>query len=135
MQVQAFEERTRAFVKIQDGCNRYCSYCIIPTARGPIRSKPLASIKEELATLAKAGYREAVLVGINLSAYGEESGLALPDAIEAAASVEGIKRIRLGPWSRTSLTTLLSPGLPPVKSFAGSFICPCKAGVAKPFAG
>lgn len=96
MQVQAFEERTRAFVKIQDGCNRYCSYCIIPTARGPIRSKPLASIKEELATLAKAGYREAVLVGINLSAYGEESGLALPDAIEAAASVEGIERIRLG---------------------------------------
>lgn len=78
MQVGGFEERTRAFVKIQDGCNRYCSYCIIPTARGPIRSKSLSSITEELAALAKAGYREAVLVGINLSAYGEESSLTLP---------------------------------------------------------
>lgn len=96
MQVKAFAKRTRAFVKIQDGCNRYCSYCIIPTARGPIRSKPLPAIREELSALAAAGYKEAVLVGINLSAYGEETGLSLPDAVEAAASAEGIERIRLG---------------------------------------
>lgn len=91
-----FSERTRAFVKIQDGCDRYCSYCIIPTARGPIRSKALEDIKSELSILAKEGYKEVVLVGINLSLYGKEFGLRLIDAIKAACSVDGIERVRLG---------------------------------------
>lgn len=94
--VENFEERTRAFVKIEDGCNRYCSYCIIPYARGPVRSKPLSVIETELRTLAKNGYKEIVLVGINLSAYGQEIGAHLCDAVETACSIDGIERVRLG---------------------------------------
>ena len=96
MEVEDFGSRTRAFVKIEDGCENYCAYCIIPTARGPIRSKPLAQVGEELSALAAAGYREVVLAGINLSAYGRDQGCRLIDAIELAASVPGIHRIRLG---------------------------------------
>ena len=91
-----FSERTRAFVKIEDGCDRFCSYCIIPTARGRVRSRSIESIKEELTALAAKGFCEAVLVGINLSAYGKDNGLSLCDAVEAAASVDGIYRVRLG---------------------------------------
>ena len=94
--VSRFDERTRAFVKIEDGCNRFCSYCIIPFARGLVRSKPMEVIKSELKTLAKNGYKEIVLVGINLSAYGQETGEHLCDAVEAACNIEGIERVRLG---------------------------------------
>ena len=97
MQVSSFNERTRAFVKIEDGCNRFCSYCIIPYARGRVRSKPLDELKTELEALARKGYLEVVLVGINLSAYGNDlGGINLADAIECACVVEGIKRVRLG---------------------------------------
>lgn len=98
MQTQKLTEHTRAFIKIEDGCDRYCSYCIIPIARGPIRSKELSDIKSELEALSQNGYREVVLVGINLSSYGKETGykIRLIDAIELACSVEGIKRVRLG---------------------------------------
>lgn len=96
MQVTDFHERTRAFVKIEDGCNRFCSYCIIPTARGRVRSKPLDELKAEIAALDAAGYREIVLVGINLSAYGQECGLSLCDAVDAVCSAPGISRVRLG---------------------------------------
>lgn len=91
-----FSERTRAFVKIEDGCNRFCSYCIIPFSRGPVRSKPLNEIKDELTGLAQKGFKEIVFVGINLSAYGKDLGLSLSDAIETAEQIEGIERIRLG---------------------------------------
>lgn len=96
MQVREFHERTRAFLKIEDGCNRFCSYCIIPYARGRVRSKPLEELKNELAELGENGYREVVLTGINLSAYGQELGLSLCDAVEAACAVPGIARVRLG---------------------------------------
>lgn len=89
------EDRTRAFVKIEDGCERYCAYCIIPTARGPVRSKPPEEIRRELETLAREGYREAVLTGINLSCYGKDLGLRLADGVEAACGT-GIERVRLG---------------------------------------
>ena len=72
MSMKKFSERTRAFVKIEDGCERYCSYCIIPKARGPVRSKPLTDLREELHNLARASYQEVVLVGVNLSCYGAE---------------------------------------------------------------
>lgn len=88
-------ERTRAFVKIEDGCERYCAYCIIPAARGPVRSKPPEEITVELERLAQAGYREAVLTGINLSCYGKDLGLRLADGV-AAACRAGIERVRLG---------------------------------------
>lgn len=96
LQVENFSGRTRAFVKIEDGCNRFCSYCIIPYARGRVRSKPLEDLKAELHALADNGFREVVLTGINLSAYGQEFGLHLCDAIEAACAVPGIARVRLG---------------------------------------
>lgn len=96
MQVTDFYERTRAFVKIEDGCNRFCSYCIIPYARGRVRSKPLADLRAELETLGQHGYKEVVLTGINLPAYGQDLGLTLCDAVEAACAVPGIQRVRLG---------------------------------------
>lgn len=91
-----FAERTRAYMKIEDGCDRYCSYCIIPYARGFVRSKPLDEIRKEAEELAKKGFIEAVLVGINLSAYGKGSNINLCDAVDAVCGVEGIKRVRLG---------------------------------------
>lgn len=105
MHASRFDEHTRAFVKIEDGCDRWCSYCIIPKARGPIRSKPIADLVEELSDLAANGYKEVVLVGINLSSYGKETGsFRLAEAVEAACSVEGIERIRLGSLEPELLT-------------------------------
>ncbi len=96
MCVSEYHERTRAFLKIEDGCNRFCSYCIIPYARGRVRSKKPGDLRAELETLAKNGYREVVLTGINLSCWGEEFGLELCDAVEAACAAAGIERVRLG---------------------------------------
>ncbi|MDD3193140.1 MAG: tRNA (N(6)-L-threonylcarbamoyladenosine(37)-C(2))-methylthiotransferase MtaB [Oscillospiraceae bacterium] len=104
MSASRFLERTRAFVKIQDGCDRYCAYCIIPYARGPVRSKPILDVVAELKTLAIQGYQEVVLVGINLPCYGKDLGLRLIDAVEAACGVEGIRRIRLGSLEPELLT-------------------------------
>lgn len=96
LDIDDFQGRTRAFVKIQDGCNRFCSYCIIPYARGRVRSRQPADITAELTRLATKGYKEAVLVGINLTAYGQDLGLNIADAVEAACAVDGLKRVRLG---------------------------------------
>lgn len=91
-------DKTRAFLKIQEGCNQYCTYCIIPYARGPLRSRSLDSIREEVGKLVAAGYKEVVLIGIHLGCYGKEHGgsLNLYDAVKAALSVDGLKRLRLG---------------------------------------
>lgn len=94
--ISKFNERTRAYMKIEDGCNRFCSYCIIPTARGRVRSRSIESIKQEAERLAKNGFCEIVLVGINLSAYGLGTDLELCDAVKAVSETEGIKRVRLG---------------------------------------
>ncbi|MCD4837061.1 tRNA (N(6)-L-threonylcarbamoyladenosine(37)-C(2))-methylthiotransferase MtaB [Merdimmobilis hominis] len=96
MKAGKFFEKTRASIKIEDGCERYCAYCIIPYARGPVRSKPLMDLKLELTELAAAGYKEVVLVGINLSAYGKDFGGHLTDAIALACTTDGIERVRLG---------------------------------------
>lgn len=87
--------RSRAFLKIEDGCNRFCSYCIIPYARGRVRSKNLCDIENDVKLLAKNGYKEVVLVGINLSSYGTDNGKNLADAVEIACRVDGIERVRL----------------------------------------
>ncbi len=96
LSVSSFEGHSRAFMKIQDGCDRFCSYCIIPYARGHLRSRPLESIKAEAETLAKSGYKEIVLTGINLSFYGRENKMDIADAVLAVSECEGIERIRLG---------------------------------------
>lgn len=87
---------TRAFLKIEDGCERYCSYCIVPYARGPVRSLPLDELKARVEELARNGFAEIVLSGINLSCYGRGEGRDLAHAVSVTASVEGIERVRLG---------------------------------------
>lgn len=96
MSSTTFYEKTRAFIKIEDGCNRFCSYCAIPLARGRVRSKPINELKDEIILVAKAGYKEVVLVGINLACYGQDTGSRLIDAIKTASEIEGIERVRLG---------------------------------------
>lgn len=90
------DSRTRATLKIEDGCRNYCSYCAIPFARGPVRSRPLEDVKRELKALAAEGYLEVVLTGIHLASYGKDlTGVKLADAMEAACNA-GIPRVRLG---------------------------------------
>lgn len=89
-------EHTRAFIKVQDGCNQFCSYCIIPYARGRVRSRDLQSVLDEVQRLAENGYQEVVLTGIHLSSYGIETGESLLHLIQEIHKNEKIKRIRLG---------------------------------------
>ena len=95
LEISTVTEHTRAHLKIQDGCNNFCSYCIIPYARGRIRSRTMGSIKAELERLSASGFKEIVLTGINLSCY-DDNGKKLIDVIEMADNVNGIERIRLG---------------------------------------
>lgn len=89
-------EHTRAFIKVQDGCNQFCSYCVIPYARGRVRSRALEQVLEEVNRLAKSGYKEVVLTGIHLSSYGVDCGDNLLHLIQEIHKNEDIKRIRLG---------------------------------------
>ncbi len=88
-------EHTRAFLKIEDGCEKYCSYCAIPKARGPVRSMALSEVRRQCEDFAGNGYKEIVLCGINLSAYGTDIGYDLGDAVMTCQEVAGICRIRL----------------------------------------
>lgn len=96
LQLSRQAEHTRANVKVQDGCNQFCSYCIIPYARGRVRSRAKEDVIRELQTLASGGYQEVVLTGIHLSSYGVDTGESLLELIRAAHQVDGILRIRLG---------------------------------------
>ena len=110
LHIDSVSEHTRAYIKIQDGCNQFCSYCIIPYARGRVRSRSMEDILQEVRGLTANGYKEIVLTGIHISSYGldfehtsdeqEDYGpfknSALIDLIEALSSVEGLERIRLG---------------------------------------
>ncbi len=92
------EGRTRAFLKIEDGCDRYCAYCIIPYARGPVRSRPLDDVRHQLELLDNEGYREVVMTGIHLMSYGKDKRgeITLSDAIKQAEGLKNIVRVRLG---------------------------------------
>ena len=114
-------EHTRAYIKVQDGCNQFCTYCIIPYARGRVRSREMQDVVQEVRTLADNGYQEVVLTGIHLSSYGIDfdGQRHLSDLIRAVHEVEGIRRIRLGS---------LEPGIV-TEEFAGTLaampkICP-----------
>lgn len=97
LSIETVNEHTRAYLKIQDGCNQFCSYCIIPYVRGRIRSRKPEHVLEEVRNLSKNGYKEVVLTGIHLSSYGKdlEEG-SLIEVIEEINKIEGIERIRLG---------------------------------------
>ncbi len=96
LQLSSTGEHTRAYLKVQDGCNQFCSYCIIPYVRGRVRSRKKEEILEEVLRLAKNGYQEFVLTGIHLSSYGVDCEENLLSLIRAVHEIEGVKRIRLG---------------------------------------
>lgn len=111
--VHAHEGHTRATMKIQEGCDRYCTYCIIPSVRGPIRSRPVAEIAQEAQSLSQAGFAEVVLTGIHLTSYGRDmkDGTTLLDAIRAVHDVPGIARIRLGSLEPVIVTPAFVQGV------------------------
>ncbi len=116
-----FEGHTRAFIKIQDGCNRYCTYCIIPKSRGFSRSRPPEEIKNELSVIAQNGYKEVVFVGINLSAYGLDTGNTICDALALAENTPGIERIRLGSLEPDHITDQVIESLKTMRKFCPQF--------------
>ncbi|CCQ97390.1 Threonylcarbamoyladenosine tRNA methylthiotransferase MtaB [[Clostridium] ultunense Esp] len=96
LNIADLKSKTRAYIKIQEGCNQFCSYCIIPYARGPIRSRDLEGIINESKRLAKAGFKEVILTGIHVTSYGKDfQDLTLVDVIEEISKIDGIERIRL----------------------------------------
>jgi len=139
MQERAFEEiafkghrqKTRAFLKIQEGCNMFCSYCIIPYARGPIRSRPIESILKEAKSLAEDGFKEIVLTGIHLGLYGfdfKEKKNHLLDVILRISQIEGVERIRLSSIEALELTDEFLEGLLKIKNFCHHFHIPLQSG-------
>lgn len=106
LEISNQEAMTRAYMKIQDGCNMYCSYCLIPYARGNISSRDMESIRNEAKRLSKNGYKEIVLTGIHVSSYGKDlkNGTSLIDVIEEVAKTDGIERIRLSSMEPRHIT-------------------------------
>lgn len=99
MTLEQVNEHTRAYIKIQDGCNQFCTYCIIPYARGRVRSRRLEDIEKEVSGLAQKGFKEVVFTGIHISSYGvdfEDRDIGLIDVVETVAAISGIERVRLG---------------------------------------
>ena len=96
LHIRKISDHTRAFIKVQDGCNQFCSYCIIPYARGRVRSRELADVLNEVKGLAESGFQEVVLTGIHLSSYGIDNGGSLLELILKTMEVPGIRRVRLG---------------------------------------
>ena len=113
LSIAARNDHTRAVLKIQEGCNNHCSYCIIPAVRGPVRSRPLDDIREEVLRLSKAGFLDIVLTGIHLCSYGLDLNpkLSLLDVIAVIQEIPGICRIRLGSLEPTVATPEFSEAL------------------------
>lgn len=97
LECEGSEERTRAYIKIQDGCQNFCSYCIVPYARGPVRSRSIENIVKEATRLSNKGFKEIVLTGISVNSYGKDlkNGHTLKDVIKEVCKVQGIERVRL----------------------------------------
>ena len=133
---QAFEEltldhaaeHTRAFIKVQDGCNQFCSYCIIPYARGRVRSRNVQNVLEEVKRLAASGYQEVVLTGIHLSSYGIDCGESLLHLIQMVHQVEGIRRIRLGSLEPRIVTETFAEELAKMEKICPHFHLPLQSG-------
>ncbi len=125
MQLEKTNETTRAYVKVQDGCNQFCSYCIIPYARGRVRSRDLEDVLIEVKTLAKNGYKEIVLTGIHLSSYGveknEHGDSELGALIQWVSDIDGIERVRLGSLEPRIITDEFLSGLQGNSKFCPHF--------------
>ena len=122
---------TRAFLKIEDGCNRHCAYCIIPTARGRVRSRQVESIVEEARKMARAGHKEIVLTGVNISCYGQDIGKNVCDVIEAVAEIEDVQRIRLGSLELDLFTDDMLVRMSKVEKFCPHFHLSLQSGCDK----
>lgn len=129
--ISHFSERIRAFVKIEDGCDRFCSYCIIPMSRGRVRSKSLSELKEEIDELAKNGIKEIVLVGINLSSYGKGENFNIVDAIRICNDNKDIKRIRLGSLEPDHITDEIINAMAKYEKFCPQFHISLQSGCDK----
>ena len=133
--VSETKKHTRAFIKIQDGCNQFCSYCIIPYTRGRVRSRKAEDILEEAKNLTKNGFREIVLTGIHLSSYGidikEEEVNSLLKIIKELSKVAGIERIRIGSLEPRIITKEFLEGLKEVRQFCPHFHLSLQSGSDK----
>ncbi|XOQ52604.1 MAG: tRNA (N(6)-L-threonylcarbamoyladenosine(37)-C(2))-methylthiotransferase MtaB [Succiniclasticum sp.] len=127
------EDKTRAYLKIEEGCNQYCAYCIIPYARGPVRSRSLESIRAEVEKLTAAGYQEVVLIGIHLGCYGQDrkDGTTLYDAAKAALSVPALQRLRLGSLESVEVEPRLLDLMSRDKRFCPHLHLPLQSGCDK----
>ena len=125
MKMERSAEHTRAYIKVQDGCNQFCSYCIIPFTRGRVRSRRPEDVREEIEGLCKAGYQGFVLTGIHLSSYGvdfsEDKKPHLLDLIRRIDSIDGVKRIRLGSLEPGIITEEFAKALHELDSFCPHF--------------
>jgi threonylcarbamoyladenosine tRNA methylthiotransferase MtaB len=138
MQVREFEDiplyempaRTRAFLKIQEGCTNFCSYCIIPYTRGPLRSRRLESVRREAQKLLEHGFKEIVLTGIHLGAYGKDfqDGTSLYDAAKAVLDLPGLRRLRLGSLESIELSPELLELIRSHPKFSHHLHLPLQAG-------
>lgn len=138
MQAHTFEDiplydspqRTRAFLKIEDGCENFCSYCIIPYARGPVKSRALSHIRAEAEKLVRAGFHEIVLTGIHLGAYGRDLGgsVTLADACREVLSVAGLRRLRLGSLESLELSPEIFALIREDERFCAHLHLPLQAG-------
>ncbi len=123
MPIAEHRSRTRAFIKVQDGCNQFCTYCIVPYARGRVRSRSIGSVCKEVQTLVNDGYIEFVLTGIHIASYGKDlkDEIGLLNLIQAVAAVPGAKRIRLGSLEPLLLTDEFIDALTAIPSFCPHF--------------
>lgn len=122
LHIENLNEHTRAYIKVQDGCNQFCSYCIIPYARGRVRSRKQEEILDEIRNLCKKGCQEFVITGIHVTSYGVDFGnITLIDLLEAIAKIDGVKRIRLGSLEPGFITEDVIKRLDKIESFCPHF--------------
>ncbi len=122
LSISSYSERTRAFIKIQEGCNQFCSYCIIPYARGPIRSRDPKSVIDEITTLSKNGFTEVVLTGIHVASYGKDLlDMDLGKLLVMVNDIDGIKRIRLSSIEPMTLNESFIKAILPCKKLCHHF--------------
>ena len=123
LKIEDYQDKTRAFLKIQDGCNRFCSYCLIPYARGAVCSKKPETVIEEVKNLAKHGFKEIILSGIHTASYGVdlEEKVTLIDLLEEIEEIDGIERVRIGSIDPTFFTEGIKDRLVKLKKLCPHF--------------